>query len=119
AMPAADAWESFFGPRGHNGYPVLRDGRVVGLLLRRRLQGAEASRQPCVIWSEPLSPSQVLLAGMSARHAAGRMAQLGFSRLPVVDGPDSMRLIGVVSLRDLLANSHVLLHEETVRERLR
>ncbi|SUX54377.1 chloride channel protein [Chromobacterium vaccinii] len=119
ATPVADAWGTFFGPRGHNGYPVLRDGRVVGLLLRRRLQGAEASRQPCVIWSEPLSPSQVLLAGMSARHAAGRMAQLGFSRLPVVDGPDSMRLIGVVSLRDLLANSHVLLHEETVRERLR
>ncbi|WP_047237459.1 chloride channel protein [Chromobacterium subtsugae] len=119
ALPAADAWRQFFGPRGHNGYPVLRDGKVVGVLLRRRLQEAAASRQPCVVWAEPLSGDQALLAGMSARHAAGRMAQLGVGRLPVVDGPDSMRLVGIVSLADLLANSHLLLREETVRERLR
>ena len=56
---------------------------------------------------------------LAERAPAGHALGLWAIVAPVVDGPDSMRLIGVVSLRDLLANSHVLLHEETVRERLR
>ena len=47
------------------------------------------------------------------------MAALSVARMPVVDSLDTMRLVGIVSLRDLLAPSEHALHEETHRERLR
>jgi hypothetical protein len=47
------------------------------------------------------------------------MAELSVARLPVVDNEGTMRLVGVLSLRDLLAPSGHVLHEETRRERLR
>ncbi len=47
------------------------------------------------------------------------MAQLGVSRLAVIDSELSMKLIGIVTVRDLLQASRKDLHEETVRERLR
>ncbi|MFJ5383504.1 chloride channel protein, partial [Cupriavidus sp. CER94] len=61
----------------------------------------------------------VLLPAQTGRAAAGQMAALSVARMPVVDSLVSMRLVGIVSLRDLLAPSEHALHEETHRERLR
>ena len=68
--------------------------------------------------SSDLTPT-VLLPAQTGRAAAGQMAALSVARMPVVDSLASMRLVGIVSLRDLLAPSEHALHEETHRERLR
>jgi predicted transcriptional regulator len=47
------------------------------------------------------------------------MAKLEVSRLPVVLDVESMRLVGIVSVRDLLQPSHRHMVEETMREKLR
>jgi hypothetical protein len=47
------------------------------------------------------------------------MAELSVARLPVVESVATMRIVGIVSLRDLLAPSGHVMHEETRRERLR
>ncbi|MGO4808966.1 chloride channel protein [Cupriavidus sp. 2MCAB6] len=119
-QPVGALWRQHFGEHApHRGYPVVCGGRVVGMLERNALRGREASMQTGRTLMAPLQPHQVLLPAQTARIAAGRMAELGVSRLPVVADPESMRLVGVVSLRDLLRPSGQVLHEETRRERLR
>ncbi|NUO88278.1 MAG: CBS domain-containing protein, partial [Cupriavidus sp.] len=65
------------------------------------------------------APAHVLLPGQTARAAAGSMAALSVARLPVVESVETMRLAGIVSLRDLLRPSGHVFHEESRRERLR
>ncbi|MCY0857995.1 chloride channel protein [Cupriavidus sp. D39] len=119
-QPVHVLWARHFGEQApHRGYPVVCAERVVGMLERNALRGTEASMEAGRALMAPLQPHQVLLPAQTARIAAGRMAELGVSRLPVVADLDSMRLVGVVSLRDLLGPSGQVLHEETRRERLR
>lgn len=119
-LPVSALWRQYFGEHApHRGYPVVCGGRVVGMLERNALRGRESAMQTGRALMAPLQPHQVLLPAQTARIAAGRMAELGVSRLPVVADLDSMRLVGVVSLRDLLRPSGQVLHEETRRERLR
>jgi CBS domain-containing protein len=119
-VAAADALRDYFGEQAsHRAYPVVHQGRVLGVLERRHVQAAVDRTTTCAVLVERLNATGVLLADQTARDAAGRMAHLGVSRLPVVDAVETMRLVGFISLRDLLAPSHHKLHEETVRERLR
>ena len=52
----------------------------------------------------------------SCRAAAERMAEAGVKRLPVVAPDDPGRLLGIVSLGDLLQARQRLLDEESKRE---
>jgi CBS domain-containing protein len=118
-LSVAAALETHFHPHSpHRGYPVVRDERLLGMLHKHDLQYAPTTAMRCADLLQPLQAEQVLLAGDIARTAAGRMAELGVSRLPVVADINSMRTIGILSLRDLLKPSHLALHEETVKERL-
>jgi CBS-domain-containing membrane protein len=53
----------------------------------------------------------------SCRVAAERMALAGVKRLPVVDPSDPGRLVGIVTLGDLLQARQRLAEEEDRRER--
>ncbi|WP_020205636.1 chloride channel protein [Cupriavidus sp. WS] len=113
-------WPRHFGEHApHRAYPVVCGGRVAGMLERNALRGREDSPLRGRELMMPLGAEQVLLPAHTARAAAGRMAALGVGRLPVVADAESMRLVGVVSLRDLLHPSGQVLDEETRRERLR
>jgi len=124
ATTLADAAQRYFGEHpSHRGYPVVQDGRVLGMLdramLRGREQGQEQDQAHCAQLFTGAPEPAVLLPGETARAAAGRMAALGVGRLAVVEDAGSMRLAGIVSLRDLLRPSRHLWLEETQRERLR
>lgn len=120
AMPVADAVSRYCGDHDPDRvYPVTREGRVLGVLDCPTLRKHECSAARCVDVLSPLHPERVLLPGATARLAAGRMAQLEASCLPVVADLSSMRLIGTLSLRDLLKPSRSLIEEETFREKLR
>jgi CBS domain-containing protein len=109
----------YFHPHAqHRGYPVVRGEQLLGMLHKHDLQRAPSTAMRCADLLEPLQTEQALLPSDIARSAAGRMAELGVSRLPVVADISSLRPIGILSLRDLLKPSYLALHEETVKERL-
>lgn len=125
-LPVADALARHFGDAAaHRAYPVVRDGRLVGMLHRAAIVAAHAGDDAglrcgdLVAGQAGQEEAAVLLPSMTGRAAAGRMAELSVARLPVVESAASMRIVGIVSLRDLLAPSGHVMHEETRRERLR
>ncbi len=98
-------------------YPVL-DGqdRLVGIVTRRDMLAAALDRAQLPAGStlgDVAVPDPVVaFPDITLREAANFMADRGFTRLPVVrrDAPD--RLLGVVTLVDLLAGRLVDLQEE-------
>lgn len=120
AMPVADALSRYCGDHDLcQAYPVTSEGRVLGMLDYATLRKHGCSAARCMDVLGPLHPEHVLLPGATARLAAGRMAQLEVGCLPVVKDLASMRLVGTVSLRDLLKPNRSLIEEETFREKLR
>ena len=107
--------------RGQHLYPVVsKDGRLEGVITRTRLQHAQsdgregatalgelAHREPVV--ANPLEPLRVVV------H---RMAETGLTRFPVVDPESGGKLVGMVSLTDLLRARTRSIEEERRRERV-
>jgi CBS domain-containing protein len=104
--------------RGQHLYPVVdSESRLKAVVTRKELRELTESRaresslgdvlrEPVVAWpDEPL------------RVVVFRMAETGLTRLPVVD-PDTGKLAGMVSLRDLLSARVRNLNEERHRERV-
>lgn len=120
ATPVADVLSRHGGHRDPQRiFPVTREGRVVGMVDELTLRDPPSPSLRCIDILRPLGPENVLLPGATARLAAGRMAQLDVGCLPVVSDPASMRLVGIVSLRDLVRPNRRLIEEETFREKLR
>jgi CIC family chloride channel protein len=106
--------------RGQILYPVIgQQERLVGVITRhdlhqllqeghdRRPLGEVAQTDPVVAYAdEPL------------RVVVYRMAETGFTRLPVVESSDTRKLVGMISLSDLLRARTRSLEEERQRERV-
>lgn len=118
-MPVPEVQARYFGAdQKHRAYPVVDDGRLLGMIVRDDLP-------PDVVQDEA-QPVAELLQGIPAPHAlaqetcravASRMAALGLQRLPVVESDQTPRLLGVVSRSDLLKPARQLHEEESRRER--
>jgi CIC family chloride channel protein len=99
--------------RGQMLYPVVTEiGRLEGVVTRSRLKdffdrGEGLHREPVVCYpDEPL------------RVVVYRMAESGRTRLPVISDPESRKLVGMVSLDDLLKARVRDFDEERRRERV-
>ncbi len=85
---------------GHEGYPVVRDGRVIGLLTRQAVDRARRhhlDRKPVAdvmnageAWIAPYDPVEKLQS---------LMAEYGWGQMPVVEGG---KVIGIVTRTDLI-----------------
>ncbi|RIH88161.1 putative zinc metalloprotease Rip3 [Meiothermus luteus] len=80
----------------HVGYPVVEEGRLLGLISLEDLRGA--TPQTRVL--ERMRPPAQIGPEAEALAALQRMAQEGFSRLVVVD--EAGNLVGILSKTDLL-----------------
>ncbi|QYY30900.1 chloride channel protein [Cupriavidus pinatubonensis] len=121
-LGVSEATARYFGEHAaHRAYPVVSGDRVLGMLDRATVRGAAAGSAPANLRCRDLlvAQAQVLVPAQTARAAAGSMAASSVARLPVVESLDTMRLVGIVSLRDLLQPSGQVFHEEFRRERLR
>jgi CIC family chloride channel protein len=101
-------------------YPVVgQDQRLAGAITRNDLHeilkhnassgllAATARKDPVVAYAdEPL------------RVVVYRMAETGFTRLPVLDNHHARKLVGMISLHDLLHARARSLEEERRRERV-
>ncbi len=107
--------------RGQHLYPVVEDNaRVTGILTRKDVQRLlDENARP----AEPLGrlarrETAVAYPDEPLRVIVNRMAETGFTRLPVVDSPAGGRLVGLISLEDLLRARSRNLTEERHRERV-
>ncbi len=87
---------------GHEGYPIVKSGRVCGLLTRRAVDRALSHG----MGSQPVSrimESGDLVVRMddSVNHLQKVMIEHGWGQVPVVD-PDSGEIVGIVTRTDLL-----------------
>jgi chloride channel protein, CIC family len=105
--------------RGQWLYPVVENGALAGVVTRMDLRTLASGSDPNariadVMRKDPL----VAYADEPLRAVVYRMAETGITRLPVIDGENSRKLIGLVSLQDLLHARVRNLEEERQRERV-
>jgi chloride channel protein, CIC family len=106
--------------RGQHLYPVIDpDRRLVGVLAREDI-GRLTSANPADTPLRDVARKQVAVAhpGEPLRVIVYRMAETGFTRLPVLDPSDGSKLVGMVGLEDLLRARARNLTEERHRERV-
>jgi chloride channel protein, CIC family len=108
-------------PRGQHLYPVVDPGqRITGVITRKDLE--KILRQPhdqdATIGRVAQGAPTVAHSNEPLRVVAHRMAEKQFTRMPVVDPEDDNKLVGMISLEDLLSGRVRELTEERTRERL-
>ena len=101
----------------HRGYPVTRDGLVVGMVERDTLNGHPPTMHVGDLFGA--NPPLVALPGETCRAVATRLAVHGIERLPVVAQTGHAQLLGVVSRSDLIKATATLHDEEHERRTLR
>lgn len=86
---------------GYEGFPVIKDGQVIGLLTRRAVDRANSH-------GLSLSAGSLMDYGQVSVHPADSLATLqevmvssGWGQIPVVD-PENNQVIGIVTRTDLL-----------------
>jgi H+/Cl- antiporter ClcA/CBS domain-containing protein len=102
-------------------YPVLgSDERLTGVVTRRDMLDAALSEDHdgAVIEDLAISAPVVVHADLTLREAANLMAERGVTRVPVVDRDPTDRLLGLVTLVDLLSARLIDLQEERESERV-
>jgi chloride channel protein, CIC family len=112
------------GPRHHGQhvFPLVDDEkRLLGVMSRNHLlkviEHLDADDFAEHLRTFAFGRPVVAFADESLRVVVYRMAESGFTRLPVVDRSDEKRLLGMVSLDDLLKARGRNLEEERTRER--
>jgi len=85
-----------------NGYPVLRDGKMVGLITTGDLRRLEADGRQDE-WISNVMTKKVVHAHpeQTLDTVVLKLAQRELSQLPVVSRADDGRLLGIITLRDV------------------
>jgi H+/Cl- antiporter ClcA/CBS domain-containing protein len=96
-------------------YPVLDSGdRLVGVTTRRALMECDAAR----VGAATSAPRAISHPDDTLRQVANNLAAAEVTRAPVVDRAEPDRVVGVITLAQLLHARRRDLHEEHHRERL-
>jgi H+/Cl- antiporter ClcA len=111
--------EHFGQHQAHRAFPVVKDGRLVGIVDRALVAGWAGDSTKSVGELCATRPLEVALPSESCRSIATRLARKRIERLPVVKDAQSMELVGIVTRSDLIKPSVIHFEEEEKRERLR
>jgi len=88
---------------GYEGYPVVEDKQVVGLLTRRAVDRASTHKLELTAGSLMDAGSYSLLPDQTLEEVQDLMASTGWGQIPVID-PTSKEIVGIVTRTDLLKN---------------
>ena len=107
-------------PRGQHLYPVLdAEDRLSGVITRKDIRKLASQHPSGHAIGEFVRPApRVAYANEPLRAVVYRMAASGFTRMPVLDPSEPGKLVGMVSLEDLLHARARNLSEERDRERV-
>jgi tRNA nucleotidyltransferase (CCA-adding enzyme) len=86
---------------GYEGYPVVKENRLVGLLTRRSVDRALAHKLNLNAGSLMEAGDYTVKPGDSIEHLQRLMTETGWGQIPVVH-PESGQIIGIVTRTDLL-----------------
>lgn len=86
---------------GYEGYPVVDDGKVIGLLTRRAVDRAIAHKLNYTALQLMEAGQITVSADDSIEQLQDRMISSGWGQIPVVD-PNTQAIIGIVTRTDLL-----------------
>lgn len=86
---------------GYEGFPVVKDGKLVGLLTRRAVDRAIAHKLNLTAQSLMEAGNHTVLSDDSIERLQKVMTETGWGQIPVVD-PESGEIIGIVTRTDLL-----------------
>ena len=108
------------GTRGQHLYPIVDGSQCLrGVITRKKLlellQAPDSERRTLL---EAVSEATVAYPDEPLRVIVNRMAESGLTRFPVVDRGDDRKLLGMISLQDLLSARTRNLEEERTRERV-
>ncbi|MBA4375496.1 MAG: hypothetical protein C0401_04905 [Anaerolinea sp.] len=95
--------ESLMQRYGYEGYPVVKEGVVVGLLTRRAVDRARSHKLSLTAGSLMEAGSHSLLPDHSIDHVQNVMATTGWGQIPVTD-PATGKIVGIVTRTDVLKN---------------
>jgi len=85
---------------GHEGYPVVAEGHVIGLLTRRAVDRALQFKMDDVSVTQVMEVGSITVsAGDSVERLQRLMIESGWGQVPVVEGD---RIVGVVTRTDLI-----------------
>jgi H+/Cl- antiporter ClcA len=105
------------GTRGQHLYPVIdANRRLKGVVTRNDM--AAFPRTGALMSQLARPKSVVAIADEPLRTVVHRMAETGFTRMPVVDSEEDRRVVGMISLEDLLRARARNLTDERSRERV-
>ncbi|MCC6944356.1 MAG: chloride channel protein [Thermomicrobiales bacterium] len=106
---------------GQGLYPVVEaDDSMVGVVTRRQLVDLQQVEHPAdrTLGDVCERDLVVVYPDEPVRYVLERMATTGLTRMPVVDPADRRRLVGLISISDVLRARQRSLDEERVRERV-
>jgi tRNA nucleotidyltransferase (CCA-adding enzyme) len=86
---------------GYEGYPVVRDGKLVGLLNRRAVDRALAHKLNLTAASLMEAGAITVQLDDSLEHLQRIMTETGWGQIPVVN-PETGDIVGIVTRTDLL-----------------
>lgn len=86
---------------GYEGFPVARDGKLLGLLTRRAVDRALSHRLNLTAASLMEAGEITVRPGDSLQQVQALMIESGWGQIPVSD-PESGKIIGIVTRTDLL-----------------
>jgi chloride channel protein, CIC family len=101
----------------HRAYPVVLHRRLLGMLHRDLMQSLSSGQLAAPVSELPFGKFVFALPDDTCSAAAMRLAAEAVERLPVLDHPDSRRVVGIVSYPDLLKPIRATHEEEAQRER--
>ena len=120
-LTVAEVRRRFFGvSQHHRAYPVLTDGQLLAVVDRAAVtrMAENDALEPIGSFLRGSPLPGYASPGETCRAVAQRLAATGHERLPVVDDPVSLRVIGIVSRSDLLKPMRAQHEEESLRERV-
>lgn len=86
---------------GYEGYPVVKDGKILGLLTRRAVDRAMSHRLNVAVSSVMNAGNVMISPDDSIENLQRLMVDTGWGQIPVVQ-PESGEIIGIVTRTDLL-----------------
>jgi len=86
---------------GYEGFPVVSDGKIVGLLTRRAVDRAISHKLNVTAGSRMEAGEYTVHPDDSIEHLQRLMTDSGWGQIPVID-PQDGRVIGIVTRTDLL-----------------
>jgi tRNA nucleotidyltransferase (CCA-adding enzyme) len=86
---------------GYEGYPVVDNNNVVGLLTRRAVDRALSHKLNLTAASLMMAGNVTIQPDDSIEHLQGLMIDTGWGQIPVIH-PDSKEIVGIVTRTDLI-----------------